>query len=160
MRWQEPDTLAVVRPTGVCLLYFFCSGFQFYVLLSPYLCFISFFYFLIYMFWETMHGYIRGSSCKPNIFVSWSTSELRVRLARPENWSKPYSKIFWLTVPRRYFFYGLSVLFISCVCHAFASVHCSLRSPAEKGLTSWLLFVTFIVILLFSHLVYKVRCDA
>ena len=31
----------VVRPTGVYLLDFFCSGIQFYLLLSPYLCFIS-----------------------------------------------------------------------------------------------------------------------
>ena len=30
-----------VRPTGVYLLDFFCSGIQFYLLLSPYLCFIS-----------------------------------------------------------------------------------------------------------------------
>ena len=34
-----PDALAVVRPTGVYLLYFFCSGIQFYLLLtlSPFL---------------------------------------------------------------------------------------------------------------------------
>ena len=31
-----------MRPTGVYLLDFFCSGIQFYLLLSPYLCFISF----------------------------------------------------------------------------------------------------------------------
>ena len=30
-----------VRPTGVYLLDFFCSGIQFCLLLSPYLCFIS-----------------------------------------------------------------------------------------------------------------------
>ena len=33
-------------------------------------------------------------SCKPNIYVSWSTSELRVRLA-PLNRFKPSSKIFY-----------------------------------------------------------------
>ena len=38
------DAMAVVRSTGVYLLGFFCSGIQFYVLLSPYLCFISFLY--------------------------------------------------------------------------------------------------------------------
>ena len=42
--WQGPDALAVVRPTRVYMLDFFCSGIQFYVLLSPYLGF--FFYFL------------------------------------------------------------------------------------------------------------------
>ena len=30
-----------VGPTGVYLLDFFCSGIQFYLLLSPYLCFVS-----------------------------------------------------------------------------------------------------------------------
>ena len=37
-----PDALAVVRPTGVLLLDFFCSSIQFYLLLSPYLCYIRF----------------------------------------------------------------------------------------------------------------------
>ena len=36
------------------------------------------------------------------------------------------SKIFLLTVPRRFFFCGSFMLFLSCVCHAFASVHCCL----------------------------------
>ena len=40
--------LAVVRPTGVYLLNFFCSGIQFYVLLSPYHCFIALLYFNLY----------------------------------------------------------------------------------------------------------------
>ena len=35
-----------VGPTGIYLLHFFCSGIQFYLLLSPYLCFIS----LLYLF--------------------------------------------------------------------------------------------------------------
>ena len=35
------------------------------------------------------------------------------------------------------------MLFLYCVCHAFASAHCCLIiwSPAGKGLTSWLSFV-------------------
>ena len=41
--------MAVVRPTGFWLLIFFCTGIQFYVLLSPYLCFISFFYLDLYV---------------------------------------------------------------------------------------------------------------
>ena len=41
--------LAVVRPTGVYLLDFFCAGIQFYVLLSPFLCFISFLYLDLYV---------------------------------------------------------------------------------------------------------------
>ena len=42
-------SLAVVRPPGVYLLDFFCSGIQFYLLLSPYLCFISFLYIDLYV---------------------------------------------------------------------------------------------------------------
>ena len=49
MRWQGPDALAVVRPTRAYLLDFFCSGIQFYVLLSPYLCVISFLYLYLYV---------------------------------------------------------------------------------------------------------------
>ena len=37
----------------------------------------------------------------------------------------------------------LCYLMSSCVCHAFASVHCCLVSPAGKGLISWLSFVMF-----------------
>ena len=33
------------------------------------------------------------------------------------------------------------MLFLSCVCHAFASVHCCLVVTCWKGLTYWLLFV-------------------
>ena len=38
-----------VGPTGVYLLDFFCSGIQFYLLLSPYLCFISLLYLDLYV---------------------------------------------------------------------------------------------------------------
>ena len=38
-----------VRPTGVYLLDFFCSGIQFYLLLSPNLCFISLLYLDLYV---------------------------------------------------------------------------------------------------------------
>ena len=41
--------LAVVRPTGVHLLDFFCFGIQLYLLLSPSLCFISFLYLDLYV---------------------------------------------------------------------------------------------------------------
>ena len=44
-----PDAFAVVRPTGVYLLDFFCSCIQFYLQLSPYLCFISFLYLDLYV---------------------------------------------------------------------------------------------------------------
>ena len=38
-----------VGPNGVYLLDFFCSGTQFYLLLTPYLCFISFLYLDLYV---------------------------------------------------------------------------------------------------------------
>ena len=38
-----------VGPTGVNLLDFFCSGIQFYLLLSPELCFISLLYLDLYV---------------------------------------------------------------------------------------------------------------
>ena len=62
------------------------------------------------------------------------------------NGFKPSSKIFLLTFPRRYFFCGSFVLCMSCVSHAFASVHCCLVSPTGKGLTLWLLLVMSIVV--------------
>ena len=38
-----------VGPTGVYLLHFFYSAIQFYLLLSPYLCFISLLYLGLYV---------------------------------------------------------------------------------------------------------------
>ena len=38
-----------VGPTAVYLLDFFCSGIQFYLLLSPYLCFIFLLYLDLYV---------------------------------------------------------------------------------------------------------------
>ena len=43
------SALAVVRPTMAYLLDFFCSGIQFYLLLSPYLCCISLLYLDLYV---------------------------------------------------------------------------------------------------------------
>ena len=52
-----------VEPTGVYLLDFFCSGMQFYLLLIPYLCFISLLY----------EG---GSICNENPFITPSKNAL------------------------------------------------------------------------------------
>ena len=38
-----------VGPTGVYLLDFFCSGIQYYLLLSPYICFIALLYLDLYV---------------------------------------------------------------------------------------------------------------
>ena len=91
--------------------------------------------------------------------MSWSTSELRVRLA-PLNRFKPSSKIFyWL------FQDGTSFMDLSCFCSVLCLLClcarlfiCALGSPAGKGLTSWLSFVVsnyeFVTFLLVSW----VRC--
>ena len=54
----------------------------------------------------------------------------------------PPSKVFLLTVPGRYFFCGSFVLVMSCVNHAFASVHCCLVVTCWER-TFKLLFVMF-----------------
>ena len=43
-----------VGPTGVYLLDFICSGILFYLLLSPYLCFISLLYLDLYVLDDAM----------------------------------------------------------------------------------------------------------
>ena len=72
-----------------------------------------------------------------NIYVSWNTSKLRVRLALG-NWFKLSSKIFVLTVPRRYlrYFCLVFVMLLGLFMAAFSS-------PAGKELASWLTFVMF-----------------
>ena len=56
---------------------------------------------------------------------------------------KPSSKIFLLTIPWRYIFCGSLVLFMSCVFHAFASVHCCPVVTYWERAASWLLYVMF-----------------
>ena len=60
-----PDALAVVRPTRVYLLGFFCPGIQFYLLLSPYLCFISLLY---------LDSYVLGDDALISFFHANQTS--------------------------------------------------------------------------------------
>ena len=51
------------------------------------------------------------------------------------------------------------MLFMSCVCHFLHQFIAALCSPERTGLTSWLMFLMFIVILLLSHLVSWDKCD-
>ena len=84
--------------------------------------------------------------------MSWSTSELRVRLA-PLNRFKPSSKIFYWPFQGGTSFVDLlcfcSVLCLLCLCARLFI--CALWSPAGKGLTSWLSFVVSTVSLSLSH---------
>ena len=49
MRWKGQMLWLFVQPTRVYLLDFFCSGIKFYLLLSPYFCFISLLYVDLYV---------------------------------------------------------------------------------------------------------------
>ena len=84
--------------------------------------------------------------------MSWSTSELRVRLA-PLNRFKPSSKIFYWPFQGGTSFVDLlcfcSVLCLLCLCARLFI--CALWSPAGKGLTSLLSFVVSTVSLSLSH---------
>ena len=52
-----------IRYFGVLQMDFFCSGVQLYLLLSPYIGFISF-NILMFIYWEMMHIYVR--TVRPN----------------------------------------------------------------------------------------------
>ena len=52
-----------VGPTGVYLLDFFCSGIQFYLLLSPYLCFIYLLYLDLYVLGDDKLGSVLCLLC-------------------------------------------------------------------------------------------------
>ena len=84
--------------------------------------------------------------------MSWSTSELRVRLA-PLNRFKPFSKIIFWPFQGGTSFVDLlcicSVLCLLCLCARLFI--CALWSPAGKGLISWLSFVVSAVSLSLSH---------
>ena len=93
----------------------------------------------------------------PNI--SWSTSELRARLA-PWNWFKSSSKIIYWPFQGGTSFVDLflffSVLCLLCLCARLFI--CALWSPAWKGLTSWLSFVVSYCEFVTFPLVSWVRC--
>ena len=157
MSWYGPEALAVVRPTG---------GLPFGFLLLQYsvLCTVEslsliYLLFILDLYVLGVDAWIsKGSFTKPNIYVSWSTSELRVRLVL---WTqfKPSSKIFLQTVPKRDFFYGSFVLFMSCVCHAFTPVHCCLVVTRwERADLLALVCDVKLCFLSLSHMVFRVNC--
>ena len=108
-----------------------------------------------------MHGWVsmvRVLSCKPNICVSWSTSELRVRLV-PWNWFMPSSKtnltdrskavlLLWVI-------FAIDVSCLSC-CLVCSLLPCDYLLGTAWPLSSRLR--CFIVFLSLSHVVFWVRC--
>ena len=84
--------------------------------------------------------------------MSWSTSELRVRLARRETGLSPLVKHFTGRSKVILLFWISYVFVLSCVCYVFVHVClCALWSPAGKGLTSWLCLWCLTVSLSYSH---------
>ena len=71
---------------------------------------------------------------------------------------EPSTKIFLLTIPWPYFFCGSFAFFVSCVSHAFASVHYCLEVTCWERANVLSLVVMFIILMLISHVVSWVRC--
>ena len=139
---------------------FFCSGIQVYLLLSPYLCFISFLYLDLYVlgddaliswgsFMQTKHLCV--------LIHIWTKGEV----GAPLNRFKPSSKIFYWPFQGGnllWIFYAFSVFCLLCLCtHLFI---CALWSPAGKGVTSWLSFVVSYCESVTFLLVSWVRCGS
>ena len=136
-----PDALAVCQAHRAYLLNFSCSGMQCYLLLSAYLCFISFLYIDFYVLGDnaliSYESFMQTKHLCVLIHI-WTKSEVDA----PLNWFTSSSKIFLLTVPRRCFFGGsfcyFCLVFVMLSC---ASVIIAMWSPVGKGLTSWSSFV-------------------
>ena len=101
---------------------------------------------------------VRGLSCKPKIYLSWPTSELRVRLV-PWNRLKPSSKIFyWPFQGDTNLLWIISVIYVLCFsCFCVCSLlHCGhlIGKGWIYGSSLWCV----IVFLSLSHVVFWVRC--
>ena len=100
---------------------FFCSGIQFYLLLSPYIWYIFFLYLDLYVLGDDA---LISSECfmqTKNLCVLihiWTKGEV----GAPLNQFYPSSKIFLLTVPWRCFFCGPFILFLSYLYYVFMCV--------------------------------------
>ena len=144
-----------VGPTGVYLLDFFCSAIQFYLLLSTYLCFISFLYLDLYVLGDVVllsKAYFMQSNYLCVLIHICIKGALKPVSALQLN--------ILLTLPRRYFFSGSFMFFLSVLCYVFVCVclFSALWPPAGKGLTSWLSFVVSHCEFVTFPLVSWVRC--
>ena len=166
IRWWGPVVLAVVRPTGVYLLDFFCSGNQCYLLLSPYLCFISFylllspFYLLIYDALISYGSFMQTKLLCVLIHI-WTKGEVGSLWNRFKTSCKMSFTDGSKAVLPLWIIYVISVLYLLCFrARLFID---ALWSPAGKcwtlGYRSW---SCLIVTLSLSHwyIVSWVRCGA
>ena len=72
---------------------------------------------------------------------------------------KPSTKMYLMTVRRRYFFCGTLVLFMYCVWQVSASVHCCLVVICRGRVDLLALVCDVYMILLLSHFVSYDMCD-
>ena len=137
--WFRLKYLPVDEKVWTCCLWSGQPGFncwisQLYVLLNPYLCFISFLYLNLYVLWDDASWISKGSFMQTkHIYVSWSTSELRVRLV-PPNMFKPSSDFTDSSFVDLFCYLCFTFVFIILSCLFLAAMWL----PAGKGLTSWL----------------------
>ena len=136
---------------------FFGSGFLFYLLLSPYLCFISFLYLHLYVLGDdaliSKESYMQTKHLCVLIYI-WTKGEV----GAPLNLFKPSSEIFYWPlqggtsfVDPLCFFY---IVFAMSLC---ASVYMGFETDG-KGLASWLSFVVSNCEFVTFPLVSWVRC--
>ena len=131
-----------VGPTRVYLLDFFCSCIQFYLLLSPYLYFISLLYFDLYVLGDDAL-ISQGSFTQTKYLCVLIHIWIKGEVGASWNRFKPSSKMFYWP-----FQGGTSFVDLLCLCSVLCLLWlcarlfiCALWSPAGKLLTSWLSFV-------------------
>ena len=153
--WNVVDFGCLSGPPGFTCWISFAPVFSFIYCWVLIFAFISLLYLDLYVLGDgaLIHvSYRRCLSRKPNIYVGWSTPELRVRFALLNRF-KPSSKIFYWPFQGGTSFVDLlcfcSVLCLLCLCARLFI--CALWSPAGKGLTSWLSFVVSAVSMSLSH---------
>ena len=93
-----------------------------------------------------MHLWVRGTSCKPNIYVSWSTSEFRVRLVHRFTGISHPVKLYWPMQGGAFLWiiYVISVLFCYALMYVCLLMPCGhlLGKVWPLGSRLWCLFVT------------------
>ena len=145
--------------TGVYMLDFFCSGIQFYLLLSPYLCFISLLYLDLYVLGDDAL-ISKGSFMHTKYLCVLIHIWIKGEVGAPWNRFKPSSKIFYWPFQGGTSFVNLlcfcSVLCLLCLCARLFI--CALWSPAGKWLIPWLSFVVSNCQFVTFQLVSWVRC--
>ena len=103
------------------LLDFFCSRIQFNLLLSPYLCFISFLYLDLYVLGDDAL-ISKGSFMQTKHLCVLVHIWTKGGVGAPWNRFKASGKLILTTAPRRCFFCGSFMLFLSCFCYAFVRI--------------------------------------